>query len=158
MKFKLLFILLIIHIVGIGQVKDIKKSDSNIKIYSYKNSALFHSNKDKNEIWWMFYKIDWDKKTIQYTEFIFNDGDKLPDVSNVNKLFRKAQIDKFVILSPHKIKVRRIKGYRKRGWFDFATPGVKIQAVPARKYFINGDTISGKNKNLKFVLDKDLTF
>ncbi|OXA88401.1 hypothetical protein [Flavobacterium hercynium] len=157
MKFKILLFVLMHSFLSIGQTQNIQKSDSNVKIYSYKNKALFTSNKDKKEIWWFFFKVDWDERTIQSVEFVFEEGGKFPDLSNVNKLFKITDIDEFIILSPHKIKVRGQRGYRQRGWFDFATPGVKIPAIPARKYFFKGDTLTGKNKNLKFVLDKDLT-
>lgn len=158
MKFKILLFVLMHSFISIGQTQDIQKSGLNVKIYSYKNKALFTSNKDKKEIWWFFFKVDWNEKTMQYVELVFEEGGKLPDLSNVNKLFRKSNIDKFIVLNPHKIKIRGQRGYRRRrGWFDFATPGVKIPFIPARKYFLKGDTLTGKNKNLKFVLDKDLT-
>lgn len=157
MKFKLTLFLLVHCFLSSGQTQDIEKSNSSVKIYSCKSSKAFINYKGENEIWWLFYKIDWNKKTMQYAQFEFKEGDKAPDLSNVGKLFKKGNMDDFIVLSPNKIKVKRERGYRKRGWFDFATPGVKIPSTPARIYFINGDTLTGRNKDFKFVLDKDLT-
>lgn len=157
MKFKLALFLLIHCFLSRGQTQEIQKTNPNVKIYSYKSSKTFINYKGENEIWWLFYKIDWNKKTMQYVQFEFKEGDKTPDLTNVSKLFKKSSLDDFIVLSPNKIKVKREKGYRKRAWLDFATPGVKTPSVPARKYFINNDTLTGKNKDFKFVLDKDLT-
>ncbi|MCC9065195.1 hypothetical protein [Flavobacterium piscisymbiosum] len=157
MKFKWTLFLLINCFLSSGQTQNVQKINSNVKIYGYKSKAVLINDKDESKIWWLFYKIDWDKKTIQYAQFEFKERDKEPDLSNVTKLFKNSTIDEFVVLNPNKIKVKRERAYRKRAWFDFATPGVKTPSSPARKYCINSDTLVGKNKDLKFVLDKDLT-
>jgi hypothetical protein len=157
MKFKLILFLLAHFFLSCAQTQDIQKSNSNVKIYTYKNTAVSSNNKDENETSWCFYKVDWNEKTIQYARFDFKEGDKAPDLMNVSKLFKNGNIDKFIVLSPNKIKVKRERTRRKRAWLDFATPGVKTPSTPARKYFINSDTLTGVNKYFKFVLDKDLT-
>ncbi|MFG4002419.1 hypothetical protein [Flavobacterium aquidurense] len=157
MKFKWALFLLVHCFLSNVQAQDIQKSNSEVKIYSYKSSKAFINYKGKNEIWWLFYKIDWSKKTMQYAQFEFKEGDKIPDLSNVRKLFKNSAIEEFIVLSSNKIKVKRERAHRKRAWLDFATPGVKTPSAPAQKYYINNDTLTGKNKDFKFVLDKDLT-
>ncbi|MBV6881466.1 hypothetical protein AXA65_08220 [Chryseobacterium sp. FP211-J200] len=102
------------------------------------------------------YKIDWDSKTIQYAQIHFNEGEKISDLKSVTQIFRNAvSADKFIFISPDKIKVERMR--RNRSWLNFATPRVKSSS--AERYFINGDTLTfGKGKKAgEYVFDKELT-
>jgi hypothetical protein len=148
MKIKLLLFFLAIPFLSGAQEHNF--IHYNVKIYSYKNSKLFG---DKN--YWLFYKIDWNNKVIQYVDFEFKDEDETPDLRNVRNLFKNIDKEIFVVLSSKKIKVKRIPR-TKRAWNDFATPR-KRDAVPATIYFIDGDTLRTKNKRVKLNLDKDLT-
>lgn len=135
----------------------IKAQNNGVKIYSVKDTVPLWDKKYRSEIYWGFYKIDFDKETIQSKGFAFREGDKAPDLTNVNNLFKEEPKDYFEVISPTKIKVRRIKGTRvKRAWNDFATAG-RTGGSPAETYFIIGDTLQRKDWKLKYVLDKDLT-
>lgn len=126
----------------------------NIKIYSVKDTVELWDKKYKSEIYWGFYKVDMDEKTIQVNGFAFRAGDKAPDLT---KLFKDEPKDWFEVLSPTKFKVKKVKGTRvKRAWNDFATPG-RSGGSPSYTFFIDTDTLRRKDGGLKFVLDKDLT-
>ena len=145
MKLKLLLILLALPFFGNAQT--IQKNDSGVKIYSYTSSIY------EQKFWVQLYKIDWNVKTIQYAQIQFNEGEKISDLKSVTQIFRNAlRPDKFIVLSPDKIKVERIR--RKRSWLDFATPSVKSSR--AERYFINGDTLGRRKKGGGYVLDKEL--
>lgn len=125
----------------------------SVKIYSVRDTIPLWDKKYKSEIYWAFYKVDFDKKSIQATNFSFREGDKAPDLTD---LFKDASKDYFVFLSPTKIKVKRIAGSRvKRAWNDFATPG-RTGGSASKTFFIIGDTLSIKGSN-RFALNQRLT-
>ena len=132
-------------------------SGQNVKIYAVKDTAELWDKKYRTEIYWGFYKVDFDKETIQVKGFAFRGGDKAPDLTNLNILFKDEPKDWFEMLSATKLKVKRVKGTRvKRAWNDFATPG-KTGGSPSSLFLIDGDTLRRKDGRLKFVLDKELT-
>lgn len=135
----------------------VKAQNSDVKIYSVKDTVPLWDKKYRSEIYWGFYKVNNKEKTIQNKDFAFRSGDKAPDLSNLNNLFKDEPKDYFEVISPTKIKVKRIKGTRvKRAWNDFATAG-RTGGSPAVTYFIIGDTLQRKDWKLKCVLDRDLT-
>lgn len=154
MKLKLLLILLALPFFVNAQ--NIQKSDLGVKIYSYKNRAKFGNKLYENKTWWIFYKFDWNEKTIQRVDFEFEEGDKTPDLTNLTQLFKNSDTDKFVVINPNKIKIKRTPR-TKRAWNDFATPRTKNGATHSETYNFKNETFSGKNKGLIFVLDKELT-
>lgn len=132
-------------------------SAQNVKIYAVKDTAELWDKKYKSEIYWGFYKVDFDQETIQIKGFAFRGGDNAPDLSNLNILFKDEPKDWFETLSPTKLKVKRVKGTRvKRAWNDFATAG-RTGGSPSSLFFMDGDTLSRKDGRFKFVLDKELT-
>ncbi|MDW8550388.1 hypothetical protein NG800_015785, partial [Epilithonimonas ginsengisoli] len=148
MKLKLILLLLLLPFFSNAQT--LAKTNSGIKIYSYQSSVF------ENKFWLTMYKIDWDSKTIQYAQIHFNEGEKISDLKSVTQIFRNAvSADKFIFISPDKIKVERMR--RNRSWLNFATPRVKSSS--AERYFINGDTLTfGKGKKAgEYVFDKELT-
>lgn len=156
MKLKLFLLLLALPFFGNAQ--NTQKNDSGVKIYSYKNRAKFGENLYENKIWWIFYKFDWNEKTIQRVKFEFEEGDKTPNLTDFTTLFKNSDTNKFIIINPNKIKVKRIKNTTtRRAWNNFATPRTKSNATPAEIYLFKNETFSGKNKGLIFVLDKELT-
>ncbi|RZL40973.1 MAG: hypothetical protein EOP00_25715 [Pedobacter sp.] len=143
--------MMILIVLGLSSVV---KAQSDVKIYSVRDTVPLWDKKYKSEIYWGFYKVDFKEKTIQSNQFSFRGGDKAPNLSN---LFKEASTDYFDVLSATKIKVKRIKGTRtKRAWNDFATAG-RTGGSPSQTYFIIGDTLQGKDWKLKYILDKELT-
>ena len=136
--------------------KHSQEDKSQVKIYSYKNYAVFGKDIYNDETWWIFYKIDWKEKTIQIVNFTFKEGDSLPNLTNVSNLFKDSDIENFIILNSNKIKVKRVPKER-RAWNDFATARKESSATKASIYNFVNDTFTGKNKGLRFVLDQDLT-
>ncbi|SHE63804.1 hypothetical protein [Pedobacter caeni] len=150
-KFTLFLIALVVQLSAKAQDK------TDVKIYSVRDTTVLWDKKYKSEIYWAFCKIDGNEKTIQSSGFNFRDGDKGPDLTDLSHLFKDEDKDWFVVLSPVKLKVKRVKGTRtKRAWNDFATAG-RTAGSPAKIFFINGDTLSMKGGSLKLVLDKELT-
>jgi len=146
MKLKLLLILLALPFFGNAQ--NIQENDLGVQIYSYTSSIY------EQKFWVQLYKIDWNVKTIQYAQIQFSEGEKIADLESVTQIFRNAlRPDKFIVLSPDKIKVERIR--RNRSWLNFATP--RIKSSRAERYFINGDTLGRRKKGGGYVLDKELT-
>lgn len=135
----------------------IAASAQNVKIYVARDTTKLWNEKYRSEIYWDFYKVDFDEKTIQNKGFAFRDGDKVPDLTNMNNLFKDEPKDWYVILNSSKIKVKRVKStHVKRVWNDFATPG-RTGGSPSYLFFINNDTLFKKGGILKFVLDRELT-
>jgi len=97
------------------------------------------------------------KKTVQHKGFAFRGGDKAPDLVNLTNLFADEPKDWFEVLSPTKMKVKRVRGsHVKRAWNDFATPG-RTGGSPSYSFFINVDTLQTQGGRLNFILDKELT-
>lgn len=149
--------IIFIFYITVSSLMQVKAQNSDVKIYSVKDTVPLWDKKYRSEIYWGFYKVDNKEKTLQSKGFAFRAGDKAPDLTNVNSLFKEEPKDYFEVTSPAKIKVKRIKGTRvKRAWNDFATGG-RSGGSPAETYFIIGDTLQRKDGKLKYVLDKDLT-
>ena len=135
----------------------VKAQNSDVKVYSVKDTVPLWDKKYRSEIYWGFYKVDYRESTLQSKGFAFRAGDKAPDLTNLNDLFKEEPKDYFEVTNPTKIKVKRIKGTRvKRAWNDFATAG-RTGGSPAETYFIIGDTLQRKGGKLKYALDKKLT-
>ena len=129
----------------------------NVKIYAVKDTTELWDKKYRSEIYWGFYKVDMVKKTVQHKGYAFRGGDKAPDLANLTNLFADEPKDWFEVLSPTKMKVKRVRGTRvKRAWNDFATPG-RTGGSPSYSFFINVDTLRTQGGRLNFVLDKELT-
>ena len=133
-------------------------AQNNISIYALKDTVSLWDKKYKSEIYWSFYKVDWNHKTIHFKRFdTFRDGDKAPDLDSLVAIFKDTPKSYFEVLDSTKIKVPRVKGTRrKRAWNDFATSG-KSGREPARIFFVKGDTLQQKGSQQKYVLDKKLT-
>lgn len=130
---------------------------NNVKIYVVKDTMALWDKKYKSEILWGFYKVDMDKKTIQYKSFSFREGELAPDLKSISDVFKGEPTNWFELISPTKIKVKRIKGAReKRAWNDFATPG-RSGGAAAQIFFIDEGILHSKNGRLKFVFDENLT-
>lgn len=130
---------------------------NNVKIYVVKDTMALWDKKYKSEILWGFYKVDMDKKSIQHNSFKFREGEQEPDLKIVSYVFRGQPTNWFEVISPTKIKVKRIKATRtKRAWNDFATSG-RSGGAAAQIFFIKEDTLQTKNGRLKFVFDENLT-
>ena len=54
MKLKLILFLLLLLFLSNAQT--LAKTNSGVKIYSYKNRAKFGKEFYRNKIWWIFYK------------------------------------------------------------------------------------------------------
>lgn len=135
----------------------VKAQSNDVKIYSVRDTIPLWDKKYRSEIYWGFYKVDYKESTLQGKGFAFREGDKAPDLTNLNDLFKDKPKNYFEVINPTKIKVKRIKGTRvKRAWNDFATVG-RTGGSPAETYFIIGDTLQRKDWKLKYVLDKNLT-
>ena len=146
MKIKTLYFLLMLHFFNIAQTQNIQNRDFTIEVYSSKFTF--------ENTWWSFYKIDWEKNTIQYAQVKVNKDDEKPNFNAVKALFRDAvSPSKFIIINPNKIKVERIS--RKRSWLNFATP--KEKNSPAERYYIKDNTLGRNKKGGEYLLDKELT-
>ena len=146
MKLQLFFILLAIPFWSFAQKQDAPEREFRVEIYS---DQFSHEN-----LWWLYYKIDWDQKTIQYAQIMLNNGDEKPSFKTVKEIFKNAvPADQFIVLKANTIKVEKIS--RKRTWSNFATPRVKNN--PAETYYIEGNKLSRKRKGKGYVLDKNLT-
>jgi len=153
-KFSKFIIFYTIPLLSVLLIFTLTSHAQNLKIYSVRDTTELWDKKYKSEIYWGFYKVDVDQKTIQHKGFAFRGGDKAPDLMN---LFKDEPKDWFEILSPTKMKVKRVKGTRvKRAWNDFATLG-RTGGSPSYTFFINADTLRTQGGRLKFVLDKELT-
>ncbi|RZL32316.1 MAG: hypothetical protein EOO96_14340 [Pedobacter sp.] len=144
-------------VVGILLFVSLSANAQNVKIYAVKDTTELWDKKYRSEIYWGFYKVDMVEKTVQHKSFEFRGGDKAPGLTNLINLFKDEPKDWFEILSPTKMKVKRVKGTRvKRAWNDFATPG-RTGGSPSYSFFINVDTLRTQGGRLKFILDKELT-
>lgn len=146
-----------IFITGMGLLFSATTNAQHVKIYGVRDTVALWDKKYSSEIYWSFYKVDFAKKTIKNKNFAFREGDKAPDLTNLNNLFEAERKDDFEVISATKFKVKRIKGTRvKRAWKDFATAG-RTSGFPSYLFFIVDDTLRIGNSEMKYVTEKSLT-
>lgn len=132
-----------------------KNHPKKIKIYSQQHTFIL--DKDfPGEVTVSYIKIDFEAKTIVFSNESYLEGDK-KEVTSVLELFKNGEKDYFLVTNNNEIEIPKYVSKHKRKWNDFATPGRSV--TRAKKFILSEDSIryKGSKKTDSYVLDHILT-